>query len=132
MQKNKKLVVIICAVLAVLIAAFAIIYFATREAPAEGAKEITFTVVHADKSEKVFELHTDAEYLGEVLKVENIVAGDEGEFGLYIHTADGETADAEKQEWWCLTKGGEALNTGADMTVIHDGDAYELTFTAGW
>ena len=42
---------------------------------------------------------------------------------------DGVTADAEKQEWWCITKNGEQLNTGADQTPIADGEHYELTLS---
>ena len=53
-------------------------------------------------------------------------------YGLYILTADGETADEDNQEWWCITQGGEQLNTGADQTPIADGDRFELTLTVGY
>ena len=45
---------------------------------------------------------------------------------------DGETADESKQEWWKLTKEGEMVNTGADVTPIADGEHYELTLTVGY
>lgn len=45
---------------------------------------------------------------------------------------DGYTADESAQEWWCLTKGGQSVNTGVDSTPIADGDAFELTLTTGW
>ena len=44
----------------------------------------------------------------------------------------GETADASRQQWWCLTKGGESVNTSADQTPIADGDVFELTLTEGY
>ena len=43
-----------------------------------------------------------------------------------------ETVDDANQEWWCLTKGGEMWNYGADATELSDGDTYELTFTVGY
>lgn len=46
----------------------------------------------------------------------------QGEYGLYIETVDGVTADASNQEWWCITKGGETLNTSADLTPIAEGN----------
>ncbi|MCI9421307.1 MAG: DUF4430 domain-containing protein [Dorea sp.] len=97
-----------------------------------GAKEITVTVVHADETSKDFVYQTDAAYLGEVLKSEELVEGTEGEFGMFITSVDGETADDSKEQWWCITKGGEALNTSADQTPIEDGEKFELTLTEGY
>lgn len=97
-----------------------------------GAKALTITVVHGDGSEKAFDVHTDQEYLEGALLENEIVEDNQTEYGLYILTADGETADEAKQEWWCITKGGEMLNTGAGETAISDGDAYELTLTVGY
>ena len=48
------------------------------------------------------------------------------------HVDYGETVDDANQEWWCLTKGGEMWNYGADATELSDGDTYELTFTVGY
>ena len=75
---------------------------------------------------------TDAEYLGKVLEDEQLVEGDQGQYGLFITVADGEQADDSKQQWWCLTKGGEMVNTSADQTPIADGDRYELTLKEGY
>ena len=52
--------------------------------------------------------------------------------GLFFYTVDVETVDDANQEWWCLTKGGESLMTGADSTPIADGDQFELTLTVGY
>ncbi|MDL2217656.1 DUF4430 domain-containing protein [Christensenellaceae bacterium OttesenSCG-928-M15] len=131
MVNNKKLL-FFCLALIVIAALLLGVYFLTRDTPAQGEKTISITVVHGDESEKTYTYHTDAEYLGETLLKEGLIAGDEGEFGLYVNTVDGETADASKQEWWCLTKESGMVNTGVDMTVIADGDAFELTLTTGW
>lgn len=63
------------------------------------------------------------------MKEEKLVEGTQGEYGLYIETVDGVTADAANQEWWCITKDGEMLNTSADLTPIADGEHYELTLS---
>lgn len=99
---------------------------------AVGNKEITVTVVHADKSSKNFIYQTEEAYLGAVLKENGLVEGDEGQYGMFITSADQEMADASKQQWWCLTKQGEQVNTSADQTPIEDGDSFELTLTEGY
>lgn len=131
MKKNKKIILGVVALVAV-VAVLLGVYFATRPDTVEGAKALTITVVHGDGSEKAFDVHTDAEYLAEALIDNQIVEDNQTEWGLYILTADGETADEANQEWWCLTKAGEMCMTGASETVIADGESYELTFTVGY
>ena len=132
MKQNKKLIVILCCVLAVLIAAFALIWFFTRPQGQEGAKNITVEVVLADGAKKEHKINTDAEFLRGALEEKNLIAGDESQYGLYVKTVDGVTVDDSKQEWWCFTKGGEMLMTGVDDTPIADGDHFEITLTVGW
>ena len=130
--KNRKGLVIGAIVLVIVIALFGIIYSMTKPEATAGEKNITVTVIHKDLTEKVFDVQTDAENLEEVLIGEKIVEDNQTEYGLYILTADGETVDEMNQEWWCITKDGETLFTGAKDTLIADGDKYELTFTTGW
>ena len=131
MKKNTKIILGIVA-LVVVVAVLLGVYTAVRPDATEGAKALTVTVVHGDGSEKVFDVHTDAEFLAEALVDNAIVEGSQSEYGLYILTADGETVNEANQEWWCLTKGGEMHMYGASETAIADGDAYELTFTVGY
>lgn len=128
---NRKVILLIAAVLIAAVAMFGI-YKVFMPKGQTGAKEITVTVVHADETSKDFVYQTDAAYLGEVLKSEELVEGTEGEFGMFITSVDGETADGSKEQWWCITKGGEALNTSADQTPIEDGEKFELTLTEGY
>ena len=81
---------------------------------------------------KTFEYQTDAEYFADVLKAEHLVEGEEGQYGLFITSVDGEKADDTKQQWWCITKNGEQLNTSASQTPIMDGEQYELTLKEGY
>ena len=130
-MNNKK--IILAAVALVLVAALmGGAWLALRPGTQAGDKDLTIKVIHGDKSEKVFKVSTDEEYLGKMLVAENIVVDNQSAYGLYILTADGETANEANQEWWCVTKGGESLMTGADETPVADGDAFELTFTVGY
>lgn len=98
-------------------------------------KEITVTVkvVHKDKTEKVFTIETTETTLLGALQQEKLVEGEDQMAGFYITAVDGEVADWSVDEgWWCFTKGGEAMMTGAEATKIADGDVYEITYTVGF
>jgi hypothetical protein len=128
---NKKVWIAVVALVAV--AALMLgVFFLTRGETAEGVKRITVTVVHKDGSEKVFRCRTEEEYLGPVLLENKLVDGEQGEYGLYIHAVDGETADYNvDQGWWALYVGEEMATTGADQIVINDGDSFRLVYTIG-
>lgn len=131
MKKNSKLIAGIVAVV-VLIAAFVAIYTATRPETAQGAKTITVEVVHKDESSNTFTYHTDAEYLAEVLVSEGLVVNDQGDFGLYILTVDGETCTWEEDgTYWALWQNGELAMQGAETTPVYDGDSFALIATYG-
>lgn len=131
MKKNTKIIIALV-VLAALIIGAALLYKAFAPAAQVGAKHVEIAVIHADGSSKDFSLDTDAETLRAALDELGIIEGDEGEYGLYVTAVDGESADADAQQWWCFTKGGEVLMTGVDNTMIQDGEHYEVTFTVGW
>lgn len=131
MKKNGKLAVAV-AVLVLVIAVFAGIWFATRPAVTLGAKAIQVDVVHKDGSTKAFSYHTDAEYLGEVLQAEGLVKGGQGDYGLYITEVDGETAVYETDgAYWAFYQDGEYANQSVDLTPIQDGDSFSLVYTVG-
>lgn len=98
----------------------------------EGAKALGLTVAYADGSTDEFNFTTDAEFLRAALEEQQLVEGDEGEYGLFVKSVNGVTADESQQQWWCLTKGGAEVMTGVDSTPIADGDHFELTLTTGW
>ncbi|WP_374971977.1 DUF4430 domain-containing protein [Blautia producta] len=89
-------------------------------------------MVHGDGSEKDFKYGTNEAYLGAVIQENKLVEGEDGPYGLFMTSVDGEKVDDSKQQWWCLTKGGEQVNTSADQTPIKDGDTFELTLTEGY
>ena len=130
-MKNKKSIIAVAVLLVLIVGAFLAWSF-LRPSAAEGSKTVTVTVVHSDASEKVFEMKTDSTSLGEVLRKEEIVSGTDGPYGLYILSADGETADETQQQWWCVTKDGAEVMAGVDELMIADGEKYEITFRTGW
>lgn len=131
MSKNTKKIIAVVALL-VLIAAAVFAYVTLSPSGTAGDKTIAVAVIHGDGTQKDFSINTDAETLRDALEPEGLISGTESEYGLYILTVDGETADESQQQWWCITKGGEMLMTGADSTMIADGEQYEFTLTTGW
>ena len=134
MQKKTKIIIAV-SLLVVLFAALALVWHFNN--PANDAndfdKQIEVTVTHGDGSTKDFTIQTNEKFLRGALEQEKLVEGDESEYGLFIKTVDGETADEANQEWWCINGAdGEMLPTGVDDTAISDGDTYELVLTVGW
>lgn len=131
MKEKKKVIIAIVALIAA-IAVFAGVYFAFgRPETNAGSKTLTIEVSAPDYS-KTHEIKTDAEFLGEALKEEGIIEGEEGQYGLFITSVDSIKADDSKQQWWCITKGGADVMTGVDVTPIADGDTFELTLKEGY
>lgn len=131
MRGNRKTLFAV-AILAVAAALMLGLWYFTRPQAQEGAKTVVVEVVHKDGSARKFSLNTDADSLGKALVEGGVVVDNQDTYGLYILTADGETADESKQEWWQITKNGVSLTTSADSTPIADGEHYELTLTVGW
>ena len=92
-------------------------------------KNIRLNVIVNDNGTETFDITTDAENLREALEQEGLIAGDESDFGLFVTSVNGITADAEKKEWWCLTKDGEMWSYGVDTTELSDGDVFDFTLT---
>lgn len=100
---------------------------AERKQMGEGSTTFLFTVVDQDGSETPFEIHTDRETVGEALLELELIAGEEGEYGLYVKTVNGITADYDKDgTYWAFYINGEYAPTGVDATVITEGDSYSF------
>lgn len=131
-MQNRKVLVGLMGLL-VIIAIFMGSWYMTRTPLVDGDKVITLQVVHGDGTEKEFLIPTYARYLGEaLLSQEGLLEGEQGAYGLYIRAVDGEWDDESQQKWWCLTKDGESVMTGVDLTPIADAEHYELTLMTGY
>ena len=93
----------------------------------EGSKEFALTVTDKDGNETQFEIHTDKEMVGEALQELNLIDGEEGEYGLYVKTVNGITADYDADGvYWAFYVNGEYATSGVDVTQITEGDSYAL------
>lgn len=131
MKEKKKVIIAVVALIAA-IAVFAGVYFAFgHPETSAGIKTVTIEVAAPDYS-NTHKIKTDAEFLGDALKEEGIIEGEESQYGLFITSVDSIKVDDSKQQWWCITKGGADVMTGVDVTPIADGDTFELTLKEGY
>lgn len=128
-MKNKKLILAAIALVAV-IAVLAAVFFLNRPKPQEGAKTITVTVVHKDKTEKTFTYHTDEDYLDKVLIAEKLIEGHDDQYGFVVEEVDGEEALWTDNVFWSVYIGQEQATTGISQIVVSDGAAYRLVYEA--
>lgn len=132
MKKSKKIIIaIICLVVVAALLFGAYMLWGRPQPAAAGPKRVAVEIVHGEDS-KIIALQTEQEFLRGALEDEGLISGTESEYGLFVTTVDGYTADDSKQEWWCFTKGGEELFTGVDTTPIENGDQFEITLTEGY
>ena len=96
-----------------------------------GSGKTTLLVeVKAEDRSVTFTLKTDKETVGAALLEHGLIAGEEGEFGLYVKAVNGITADYDvDQSYWGFFKNGEMMMTGVDGEKIEDGGHYELVYT---
>lgn len=93
----------------------------------EGKTRFTFNVVDKDGKETSFEIHTDSETVGDALLAVNLIAGDESEYGLYVKTVNGITADYDvDQTYWAFYVDGEYAATGVDSTPVEADRTYSF------
>ena len=105
---------------------------AKEEAPAADAVSFKVVVTDLDGKETTFEYSSNAASVGEALVAEGLIEGHETEYGLYIDTVNGITADWDTdQTYWAFYINGEYATTGIDGTEIVADTTYGLTLTKG-
>ena len=98
----------------------------------EGSKVFTFTVVDEAGAQTPFEIHTDQETVGAALAELGLIDGDEGEYGLYVKTVNGITADYDADGvYWAFYVNGEYAVSGVDSTPIAEGESYSFKVEKG-
>lgn len=91
----------------------------------EGQTEFNFEVTDADGNVTKFQIHTDETVVGPALVNLGLIEGDESEWGLYVKTVNGITADYDvDQSYWAFYVDGEYAMTGVDSTDITAGSTY--------
>lgn len=131
MKNNKKGILALALVLVLAVAAL-VIWQVTKPETQQGGKTITVNIDHLDGDDTSYTIVTDAEYLRGALEQEDLIAGTESDYGLYVLTVDGETADEAQQEWWGYSVNGAFAEYGVDSQPVADGDVYDFALNVGW
>lgn len=93
----------------------------------EGKTKFTFMVVDKGGNETQFEIHTDKGTVGEALQELNLIAGENSEYGLYVKTVNGITADYDTDKvYWAFYVNGAYATSGVDTTLVKEGDTYSF------
>ena len=93
----------------------------------EGQTTFGFVVVDKDGNETRFEIHTDKETVGDALLELELISGEVGDYGLYVKTVNGITADYDvDQTYWAFYINGEYAMSGVDSTTIENDAVYSF------
>lgn len=93
----------------------------------EGQTKFAFVVVDKDGNETSFEIHTDKTTVGDALLEVDLIARETSEYGLYVKTVNGITADYDvDQTYWAFYVNGEYATAGVDSTTIEEGATYSF------
>ena len=93
----------------------------------EGETTFTFEVQSEDADLVTYTIHTDEKTVGAALLAEELIAGDDSEYGLYVKTVNGVTVDFDKDgKYWAFYIDGEMAATGVDQTDLVDGATYKF------
>lgn len=93
----------------------------------EGTLSFTLEVVDGDGNTTNFTINTTKATVGEALLDEGLIEGEESEYGLYVKTVNGVTADYDvDQTYWAFYIDGEYASTGVDQTDVVDGSTYSF------
>jgi len=130
--KSRKKTVVAITVVVLLVVFLLSAYVLLRPGTAAGSKTLTVRVHHLSGQENTFTVQTDAEYLRGALEPDRIISGTESTYGLWLETVDGETADAEAQQWWGYDINGETAMYGVDQQPVTDGDVIDFTLNVGY
>lgn len=134
--KHKKNILLVCLLLAAAAVLALVFHFASAKNVQKGSKECSLTVTDDSGTSKTYECSTDAEYLRQLMDElsaeqtqEFSYEGSEGQYGLFINTVNGLTADYDKDHaYWAIYVDGEYAQNGADTQPVNDGDKFELKY----
>jgi len=95
----------------------------------EGAKTLVVKVKVEEQS-VTFTINTDKETVGEALLEHKLIAGENGDYGMYIKSVNGITADYDKNKsYWAFYADGKYASSGVDTTKIDEKVTYSLEYT---
>lgn len=93
----------------------------------KGATAFNLQVVDKDGRMTAFVINTDETTVGAALQKVDLIEGEMGDYGLYLKTVNGITADYDADKtYWAFYIGGEYAMTGVDQTDVVAGETYVL------
>lgn len=139
-QKSKKKGLIILIIAVVVIVAIALTgYFLSNSNDQDGPetlgtngdKTITVEVKVSDTDIRTFIINTSTDTLLKALQEQNLIDGEQQDYGYYILAIDGVQVDLEMNEWWCICVDDVMIDTIIDKTPIKDGDKFNIELIDG-
>jgi hypothetical protein len=99
---------------------------AVTEQPEQAVEQsFTFEVVDKDGNIETFSITTDKITVGEALLEEGLIAGEDGQYGLYVKEVNGKTLDYNTDGmYWAFYENGSYGAAGVDTTKVTDGAVY--------
>ena len=95
----------------------------------EGSKTFTFKV-DAEGYAVTFIIHTNEDTVGAALLDLNLITGEDSQYGLYVKTVNGITADYDvDQTYWAFYINGDYALSGIELTEINESDEYKIVYT---
>ena len=93
----------------------------------EGERSFYFSVFYKDGTSDNLLINTDKTTVGEALLELGLIDGEEGDYGLYVKSVNGVTADYSTDgTYWAFYVNGEYATQSADLTEIQDGALYSF------
>ena len=90
-------------------------------------QSFTFEVVDKDGNTETFAITTDKATVGEALLEEGLIAGEVGQYGLYVTEVNGIVADYNvDRTYWAFYVDGAYASGGVDTTDVVDGATYSF------
>lgn len=93
----------------------------------QGDTAFTLEVVDSKGTRSLFNVKTNEKTVGAALLALDLIAGEDSQYGLYVKTVNGITADYDTDgSYWAFYIDGEYAQTGVDSTDIKAGATYTL------
>ncbi len=93
----------------------------------QGKTSFIFRVTDLNGNDTLFRVYTDKKTVGEALQDVGLIAGEDGDYGLYVKIVNGITADYDVDKtYWAFYINNEYAMTGVDKTDITPNAEYRF------
>ncbi len=93
----------------------------------KGNTSFAFTVVDKEGNQTHFTVYTDQTTVGAALLENNLIEGEQGDYGLYVKSVNGISADFNTDgTYWAFYVNDAYAMAGVDLTPIKEGETYSF------